>query len=202
MRVRSTLGMLVWASLSVLAAGTPAAWGDSPLALSITETPDTSNASLNDYSFKLVLDNHDGSWAAGQGFGGLVFGDVKNAPSPIADFAIDPSSFPVGPWTRVDMASGFHNGPIFGPEVDGSLNPIVWVPSGVGDSLQWSGTSAYDLRSGCLAFSTLFVTNSANPATFQMGICSVSPVPEPGGWALLGTGLLTVLAFARFRSSF
>jgi hypothetical protein len=96
------------------------------------------------YHFKIVLDNNDGTWAPGQGFGWFIFGDQMNATSPINDFMGDPASLPIGPFTDYQGSSGFHNGPTLGPVVV-LMPPFpenLWVPTAVGDQLMWNGTAA------------------------------------------------------------
>ena len=59
------------------------------------------DSGLYDYTFTLELDNHTGSWSSltHQGYGGLVFGDVPNANSPLADFTLAPGTPSIGVWS-------------------------------------------------------------------------------------------------------
>ena len=65
------------------------------------------------YAFTLTLDNHDGSWVAGQGWRWFIFGDRQQGSSPLQNWVIDPSSLPVGPWNQMSSSGGYHNGPTF-----------------------------------------------------------------------------------------
>ncbi|MGE3821464.1 MAG: hypothetical protein AB7I30_18800 [Isosphaeraceae bacterium] len=147
---------------------------------------------LYHYIFVLSLDNPTGTWVPGQGYGGIVFGDVPaaGAPSPIADFTLDPGVTPIGPWNGLGLASGAHNGPTLTPVVDGGLNPVIWTPAFVGDSLTWSGTSQFSNPLCDLTFSTLFTTGGATPAHFKTILC----VPEPGPLTLAGVATPIALA--------
>ena len=60
-------------AISALALGlaTGAAHADSPLDLSYSVS--LGSDGLYDYNFTLTLDNHDGSWIAGQGWGWITF---------------------------------------------------------------------------------------------------------------------------------
>jgi len=150
------------------------------------------------YDFSLVLDNHDNSWAAGQGWGWLTFGDsrVLNS-SPLTDFVIDSTDYPVGPWTYLSYSSGGHNGPTFGYVLD------YWRPGSVGASLTWSGSSTANLAQGQLLFTTIFTSNGARGADFEVANRIApnlaAPVPEPEVYAMLlaGLGLMSFVAKRR-----
>ncbi|MGO9430885.1 choice-of-anchor D domain-containing protein [Rhodoblastus sp.] len=110
------------------------------------------------YDFSLILNNNDRSWIPGQNFNGIIFGDQPfPGPSNLTDFSINPTSFPVGPFTNLLVASLDHNGPIFLESGPFSFGP-GWVPSAVGDTLAWSGTSTAFLPQGQLLFSNLLGT--------------------------------------------
>lgn len=121
-----------------------------------------------EYTFKLVLDNNDQSWVAGQGFGWIIFGDAAGTASPINDFAADPSSFPVGPFTQVQGSGGGHNGPTLGPVVVQSppYPANLWIPNAVGEFLTWRGTSATNLPQGQMLWSNLMSGGGSVPAGF------------------------------------
>ena len=70
------------------------------LSLYFSVMPDA-KPGLYDYSFKLVLDNNTGTWSAltSQGYGGIVFGDVPNANSSLADFALSSEISSIGVWS-------------------------------------------------------------------------------------------------------
>jgi hypothetical protein len=140
---------------------------DSPFSLYYMIT-DLGNGTY-DYSFDLVLDNNSGTWAAGQGFGWFIFGDAQDMPSPLADFQMDDGVFPVGPWDDITISSETHNGPTFIPIYDEeNLEWVTWVPSGIGDSLQWSGVSAAYLDQGQMLFSSIHTEGGAPIFEFEV----------------------------------
>lgn len=135
---------------------------------------------LFDYEFTLVVDNNDGSYQNGQTWRWFVFGDSPVAPTPLANFVGDVNDLPIGPYTGYGQTSGGHNGPDLQSVVDD------WVPTGVGDSLFWSGTSTAFLGQGDMLWSNV-IGGSANPGV--RGNFEVAHlVPAPGGAALLGLG--------------
>jgi hypothetical protein len=142
---------------------------------------------LFEYEFDLVLDNSDGSWAAGQGWAWFIFGDAQSSSSPLTNWAGDAGDLPVGPWTSYSSSGGFHNGPTF------ASVSAYWVPTGVLDSLSWSGTSTADLAQGQLLFSTLLTQGGAVAANFDVA----RRIPEPTTLALFGLGLVGVVAWRR-----
>jgi hypothetical protein len=129
----------------------------SPLALSYSVTQLASG--LFEYAFDLVLDNHSGSWQAGQDFNWITWGDVPGvfqngsmgAVSPLADFALVGGA--PAPFTGMTSSGGGHNGPTF-LGFDAESNLHGWVPDAVGDALHWVGDSSADVETGLL-WSTL-----------------------------------------------
>lgn len=116
---------------------------------------------LFDYSFTLKLTNLDGSWAPGQGWRWLIFGDQESMPSNLLNFIGDTGDLPIGPWTSYGSSGGYHNGPTLSYVLD------YWVPTAVGEQLKWSGTSTVDLPAGELLWSTIAGTQGgAIPANF------------------------------------
>ena len=160
----------------------------SPISLNYTVTD--LGGGLYDYGFTLTLDNHDGSFAVGQGWTWITFGDVQGAPTNLTDFTFDQNDFPVGVFTDGTFSFGGHNGPTL---LLGNSNVVYWMPTTVGSFLQWSGTSTANLGQGSLAFSTLITTGGALAANFETGTLGpvVSQVPDTGSVATL-----LVLGFA------
>lgn len=144
------------------------------------------------YDFTLELDNNDNSWTAGQGWGWFVFGDAQSSSSPLSDFVMSASSFPVGPWSSLTFSSGGHNGPTF----SGVFS--YWTPTSIGETLNWSGTSSANLLQGELLYSTLLVANGASAANFEVADRVTAEVPEPATLFLLALGLLA-LGIVRFK---
>jgi hypothetical protein len=163
-------------------------------------TPLTLNYSVSDldsgydYEFDLVLDNNDASWTVGQGWRWLIFGDQASSPSPLTDFIGDLSDLPIGLWTSYSTSGGSHNGPTLSYVLD------YWIPTSIGDTLSWSGTSTANLAQGELLFSTLAGTlNGAVVANYE--IANRTSVPEPATMLLFGTGIAGLLGIRRKRSN-
>jgi len=135
------------------------------------------------YTFKLILDNNDNSWAAGQGFGWIIFGDQQSAASPLEPFVGDPSYLPIGPFTQYQGSGGGHNGPTLGPVVQGPPNfpPNLWIPNAIGDSLTWGGTSPNNLPQGQMLWSNLMAGGGGNFANWEVATlvttCGGGPAP-------------------------
>lgn len=159
-----------------------------PLALSYSVADDGPGSFK--YSFVLTLDNHDGTWAAGDNYNWIIFGDAFNAPSPLTDYVGDPSTaptiFPPGMVT-----SGGHNGPTFLSLVP-NIYDAGWIPDHVGSTLSWSGTSSAYLGQGQLLFSNLFGRDFRHLADFEVATLQAVPEPETYAMMLTGLGLLAV----------
>lgn len=162
----------------------------SPISLNYTVTD--LGGGLYDYEFTLTLDNHDNSFAAGQGWSWITFGDVQGGPTNLTNFTFDQNDFPVGAFTDGTFSFGGHNGPTL---LMGNSNIAYWMPTTVGSVLQWSGTSTANLGQGSLAFSTLITTGGAVAADFETATLGpvVLNVPDTGSVAtLLVLGLATL----------
>ena len=161
MRSRSALG----AAALAFAAGTAIAH---PLRLDYCV--DALPGGQYQYTFTLTLDNNDNTWAPGQGWTWITFGATQAMSSPLEDFVMDPSSYPIGPFTELTGSGGYLNGPTLGPLTDPNSNFIYWIPSAVGESLTWTGTSANFIPEAQMAFSTLITTGGAGQAAFSPAV--------------------------------
>lgn len=163
-----------------------------PLALTYSIAPN-GPGSFN-YTFQLILDNHDGSWLAGQSFNWIVFGDVPAGDSPLANFVGNSASLPVGPFDAYDVTSGggSHNGPTFL-----SFSGDGWVPGSIGGSLAWSGTSSTFVGQGELRFSNLAGTG----AHADFDVAQLQAVPEPATYLFLVAGFAVLALVRRHRWS-
>ena len=154
------------------------------LELDYSVTPTAGN--LFHYYFTLRLANQDNSWAPGQQWDWIIFGDVGfPGPSPITDFFNFASS---DPQASLSFSSGGHNGPTiaYGPS---SVVLPGWEPSAIGATLTWSGDSMTRLGAGQLLFSTLVTGNGAVGSDFQVANLVSGAVPEPATWAMMIGGI-------------
>lgn len=117
------------------------------------------------YDFRVVCDNNDNTYASGQGWGWLIFGDSSTSPAPLTNWQISSGQLPVGPWTGMSSSSGGHNGPTFSYVLD------AWIPTGIGDSIQWTGTSTANLAQGQLLWSTI-AGNVGSPSTANFTVAT------------------------------
>ena len=174
MRIRSGI-----AALLALASGAAAG----PWHMTYCVTPSGGQFT---YKFTLTLVNDDNTWVPGQGVGWIIFGDIEGTGpdpvySPINDFVADPSYWPAGPFDSLTSSGGGHNGPTLGPIVIVTTDPdhpdpndplhyiytwINWVPTAVGQSISWGGTSAVNVPDGQLLWSNLMTQNNTGPYTY------------------------------------
>lgn len=177
------------ALLSTAAAATPLT-----LSYSVTDTGDGYR-----YDFALTLDNHDGTWAAGQQWDWIIFGDT-DADGTHNGFDPDGQGPQPLDWTTLDFggviasistAGGAHNGATLILGTNGVSLP-GWEPLAIGDSIAWSGTSTRLIPDGELLWSALEFGGGATRVEFELGHlvdALPDPVPEPGMLGLLGLGL-------------
>ena len=158
--MRAIVAAIAVAGLGVVAAA-------QPLKMTYSVTPQSGG--LYEYEFRLTLTNEDGSWAPGQGFGWIIFGDAQAQLSPINDFVGDESDLPVGPFPCYSGSGGFHNGPTFCVvEQEPPFSFLYWRPTEIGESLEWSGTSATAVEEGQMLWSSLITDGGANPIYFAV----------------------------------
>ena len=148
--------------LGLLLGGVGLAQADAPLTLYYTYTDQGDGTYF--YEFTLVVENNDGTYQNGQEFGWLIFGDAQSSNSPFMDFQMDPSQFPIGPWTDLTSSGGYHNGPTFSLVLD------RWVPAGVGDYLYWNGVAAETLDQGQMLWSSIYTWGGAHIIEFEQAV--------------------------------
>lgn len=156
-----------------------------PLRLEYTVT--LLSSGLYRYDFKVINDNNDGSWVAGQQFRWFIFGDCSpSCSSPLTNFVGDLPSLLAGggPYTSFTSSGGSHNGPTLGTVT------VYWIPTAVGDSFTWSGTSTANLCGGGLLWSTL-ATDTSYAANLEPAHC-LGFCQEDIGFQGPGPALLTV----------
>lgn len=149
------LGMIALA----VAAGTASAQP-----LEMTYTVDDVGGGLFNYEITLTLTNDDGTWIPGYGYGWIIFGDRLQDASPLTNFTGDPDDLPIGPFVGYSGSGGYHNGPTLqvGHSLpDGGFVFDYWVPTTIGESLHWSGTSDVDLQQGEFIWSSIITSGGA-----------------------------------------
>ncbi|MCA8914083.1 MAG: hypothetical protein KDB90_01625 [Planctomycetes bacterium] len=129
----------------------------------------TGTSAPYDYSFRLLLDNHDGSWISGQAWGGpIIFGQAKfgaAGTTPFLTWVTDSTSYPVGPFDTTGWwASSVGGLPYDAPGLYFGASPFgqSWTPSGVGDQLTWFGTANTFVDDGEMAWSMRRATSQPN----------------------------------------
>ena len=118
------------------------------------------------YDFRLTLDNKDATWNPGSGYNAFVIGDVPygyTSPSGLAS-PIDNISFRDLPASFFQATTrGVHNGPTL---LSSKNDYFGWVPSAVGDHLDWFGLSPSWARDGEIYFAQLMV-NGLNDSPWE-----------------------------------
>jgi len=157
------------------------------------------------YDFTLTLDNHDGTWAPGQQWDWIIFGDNDGFDT---HNGFDTNGAAAGglDWTTLGFASpissitnsqGSHNGPTLA--IDGNNVELPgWAPTSTGQFLTWSGTSHVFIPAGELFWSSIVVGAGAQQVNFE----PAHTVAEPSAIGLLAVGL-GLVGFARcFRGRY
>jgi hypothetical protein len=123
------------------------------------------------YDFELSVDNNDDSYEPGQSWRWIVFGDAPSgSSSPLTNWRGDLANS--SPWiSSFKTTTGSHNGvTLYDSRDENYSNGSVlayWTPTGIGDSLFWSGKSTANLQQGELLFSTLLATTPETRANFR-----------------------------------
>ncbi len=189
--------------LGLIACHTAAPAKASPLTLNYTVQPYVLPG-YNLYNFSLTLDNHDGTWASGQQWDMIIFGDEANAVSP---FFLDWHYISYDPIIYPASSGGSHNGPtlLINPTLEPYTPGVLfgslpgWEPTAIGDTLQWSGFSSKLLGQGDLLWSTLVGSDVNQRALFDVAqLNELNPAPVPGALPLFASGL-SVLGLAGWR---
>ena len=164
-----------------------------PLRLDYTVTPTDNNR--YHYNFTLTLTNESNSWRSGQGWGAIRFGNPLSppGPSPLTDFVGDVSSLSNTPFNRFVAPTQW-----VGPGI--SRYGVDWVPTAVGQSISWSGTSTADLGQGELYWRPH--AGSGGALLFQSSEAfRTNPIPEPGTFVLAGMGLVSLMGLRRRKEN-
>jgi len=165
-----------------------------PLTLEYAKT--TLGGGLYQYDFTLVLDNHDGSWASGQQWDWIIFGDTDSSGSLYKGFDSNGSSSGGLSWTTlsvsspigaVSASSGGHNGATL--QMGSSVVLPGWEPLALGDEITWSGTSTVNFLPGQMFWSSLITGGGAATVSFEQAGRESLVVPEPSALALVALAL-------------
>ena len=158
------------------------------------------------YDFTLILDNHDNSWVSGNQWDWIVFGD-NDYDNNYNGFDMNGGLAGGIDWTTLSSSShidsitttvGVHNGPTLAI----SSNSVVlpgWLPTFVGDSISWTGTSSVHIASDEMVWSSLIVGGGAEAVYYEQA--KQVSVPEPGVFSLIASGLIGFIGFARRSKS-
>ena len=158
------------------------------------------------YDFTLTLDNHDNSWVSGNQWDWIIFGDTDSDNNYIGfdtnggllwgtDWTTLSSSSSI---SSISISAGDHNGPYLAISTQGMMLP-GWLPTFVGESISWSGTSSVYIPSDELRWSSLIVGGGAEAVHFEQA--NQVSVPEPGTFALIASGVLGFSLFSRRKKS-
>lgn len=187
-----TLKTLAIAALALVAQATVA----TPLTLSYQVT---NLGSSYQYDFNLVLDNHDNSWAAGEQWDWLVFGDrVGGGSNAEAIKCVDWTWISLAAGSTSTCSSGAHQGNTLGLGGNGVILP-GWSPTAVGQSLSWSGKTSTLVSPDNMYWSSLITGGGAQTVQFEKAK-NTANLPEPASLLLFSLGLISLGLCRRLKS--
>lgn len=130
------------------------------------------------YQFRLILDNHNGTWAAGQSWGSVAFGMAEfdaAGTNPFQSWVTNAASYPIGPYTTTISSGLAIGGKVFpSPALSGSFD---WVPGAIGDQLTWTGTADVLLDQGEMTWMSWRVGGP-----MAIGSATLEPAYRVGNW--------------------